>query len=89
MEISILLTILLIIISLGGTSLREGKICLINEDQIDASLSVNYNLKNVLSQCAVKLVPKAFYMLNNIAMDLIQKATQKTLIQPQNLNSEG
>ncbi|MFC4665386.1 hypothetical protein [Falsiporphyromonas endometrii] len=89
MEISILLTILLMIISLGGASLREGKICLINGDQIDASLSVNYNLKNVLSQCAVKLVSKASNVLNNITMDLSQKATQITLIQSQNLNSEG
>ena len=89
MEISILLTILLMIISLGGASLREGKICLINENKIDASLSVNYNLKNVLSQCAVKLVSKASNMLNNVAMDLGQISTQTTLIQSQNLNFEG
>lgn len=89
MEISILLTLLLIVISLGRAFFQEGGVCLINEEQINASVTIKYNLKNGLSQCAVKFVMRGLYLLNIVTLNFSQKATQITLIQPQNLKFEG
>ncbi|MFC4665801.1 hypothetical protein [Falsiporphyromonas endometrii] len=89
MEISILLTILLIIISLGGSFLQEGKICLVNEEQINDSVTIKYDLRNSLSHWAVKLVLRDLYLLNTVTLVVDQKATQSTSIQLQNLKFEG
>ena len=89
MKISILLTILLIIISLGVAFLIIGKLCLINEEQINDSVTIKYDLRNGLSHCAVKFVLRGLYLLNTITLSFAQKATQTTLIQLQNLKFEG
>ncbi|MFC4665742.1 hypothetical protein [Falsiporphyromonas endometrii] len=89
MEISILLITLLIILSLGGVFLFGCDICLIKENQIDALLSINYELKDAPFQWAVKLVSRIFYMLNDVTVVIAQKTTQTTLNQPQNLKFEG
>ncbi|MFC4666771.1 hypothetical protein [Falsiporphyromonas endometrii] len=89
MEISILLTILLIVISLGGLFLQGGKIYLINKEHIDDSLSINYDLNNASSRLAVKLVLRGLYLLNNVISNGAQKATKTALIQLQNYKFEG
>ena len=89
MEISILLTILLIMILLGGSLLLGGKICLILEEQIETSSTNKYDLKNNLFDWVVKLIFRDTYLLNTVSLFITQKATQTTLIQPQNLKFEG
>ncbi|MFC4666859.1 hypothetical protein [Falsiporphyromonas endometrii] len=81
MEISILLTVLLMIISLVRLFFQAGEICLISEEQI--------NPDGCLSRRAVKFVMRDLYLLNIVALNFAQKATQITLIQPQNLKFEG
>lgn len=89
MEISILFTILFIITSLGGLFLQRGKICLVTGEQMEASLTIKYNLKNGLPIWAVKFVEGEVYLLNIVALIVDLKATHTTLIQPQNLKFEG
>ncbi|MFC4666828.1 hypothetical protein [Falsiporphyromonas endometrii] len=89
MEINILLTILLIIISLGGLFLQKGKICIIEEVQINDYVTIKYNLKNALYQEAVKLILRGCYLLNIVTLTNAQKATQTTLNQLQNHKFEG
>lgn len=89
MEISILLTILLIVLSLGGLFLLEGKICLIKEEQINDSVTIKYYLMNSLYKWAVKFEMKDLYMLNTVTFIGVQKAIQTKLIQPLNLKFEG
>ncbi|MFC4665686.1 hypothetical protein [Falsiporphyromonas endometrii] len=81
MEISIILTILLMIISLGRLHLQEGKICLIT--------TVRLILKLGLFAWAVKFILKHLYSLNIVTLNDVQKAIKTTLIQPQNLKFEG
>lgn len=89
MEISILLTILLIKFLLGGAFTRGRKICLIEVGQTTLSPSIKFNLKNSLSNRVVKLVLKRLYLLNIVILIDAQKAAQTTQIQPQNLTFEG
>ncbi|MDO4671389.1 MAG: hypothetical protein Q4A76_00530 [Porphyromonadaceae bacterium] len=89
MEISILLTILLITFSLGGLFLRGGKICLVDEDQINDFVTIKYNLKNALFRWTVKLVLRVLYLLNTVILVCGQKATQITLIQLETYKIEG
>ncbi|MFC4666495.1 hypothetical protein [Falsiporphyromonas endometrii] len=63
MEISILLTILLMMISFGGSFCQEGKICFVIENQINDLVTINHNLKNTLFRCAVKSVFRMLYLL--------------------------
>ena len=89
MEINILLTILLIIISLGGLLLQGGRVCLISEEEMDHFSIIKYNLISGLCKWAVKLVRRDLYMLNTVVLTNAQKATQTTLIQLQNHNFRG
>ncbi|MFC4665566.1 hypothetical protein [Falsiporphyromonas endometrii] len=81
MDIGIFLTILLTIISLGGWLLQEGRISLISWDR--------FILTNSLFTWAAKLVLKHLCLLNTVISIDTQKATQTTLIQPQNHKFEG
>ena len=89
MEISILLTILLVVISLGGLFLQEGKICLDDMQQIDDFVVIKYILKRPLYHWAVKLVMRGCYLLNTVALTDALKATQIALIQSQIYKFEG
>ncbi|MFC4666143.1 hypothetical protein [Falsiporphyromonas endometrii] len=89
MEISALLTILLIVISLGGLFLRAGKLCLMIEEETELLKIIQYDLISCLYRWAVKLVRRDFYLLNIINTYLAIKTTQTTLIQLQNLKFEG
>ena len=89
MEIIILLTFLLIIVLLGGSFLQEGKLCLVDLQQIDDFDAVKYTINRSPYHWAVKLVMIGCYLLNIITYSNAQKATQTTLIQLQNLNFEG
>ncbi|MFC4666314.1 hypothetical protein [Falsiporphyromonas endometrii] len=89
MEISILLTFLIMIVSLGGLFLRAGKLCLIEEKQIKESANIKYNLINGLSAWTVKFVLRGLYLLNTVALFDAQKVAQTTSIQSQNLIFEG
>ncbi|MFC4665247.1 hypothetical protein [Falsiporphyromonas endometrii] len=89
MEISILLTILLIMILLGGSLLLGRKICLILEEQIETSSTNKYDLKNNLFDWVVKLIFRDTYLLNTVILTNTQKTDQTALIQPQNLKFEG
>ena len=89
MEISILLTLLLIGILLGRNIFQAGKICLIEKEQINDSVTIKYNLPNTLSPGAVKFVLKGLYLLNIVANTNTQKTTQTTPIQLQNHKLEG
>ncbi|MFC4666270.1 hypothetical protein [Falsiporphyromonas endometrii] len=89
MEIILLLTFLLMIVLLGGSFLQEGKICLIDEEQINAPITIKYNLKNVLYDWAVKLVMRGDFLLNTVTCSNAQKATETTLIQLQIHKFEG
>ncbi|MDO4672508.1 MAG: hypothetical protein Q4A76_06315 [Porphyromonadaceae bacterium] len=89
MEISIFLTILLIVVSLGGLFLQGGRVCLILEEEIDHFSMIKYNLISGLHDWAVKLVRRDSYMLNTVILTNAQKATQTTLIQLQNHNFRG
>lgn len=86
---SILLTVLLMLISLGGLLLLAGKLCLSREDEIDESACNKYDYMNWLSLWAVKLVRKDFEVLNTVAETNIQKALQIPFIQLQNIKLEG
>ncbi|MFC4665836.1 hypothetical protein [Falsiporphyromonas endometrii] len=86
MEISILLTILLIVVSLGGLLLQGGRVCLILEEEMDHFSMIKYNLISGLYDWAVKLVRRDSYVLNTVILTNTQKATQTTLIQLQNHN---
>ncbi|MFC4666878.1 hypothetical protein [Falsiporphyromonas endometrii] len=81
MEITILLTILLIIISLGRLFFQEGKIC-----PIGWKLT---SLHNCLSHRTEKLIMRKLYLLNIVTFSFTQKAAQTTLIQLKNLKFEG
>lgn len=81
MEISILLTLLLMIILLGRLFFQAGKICLISEEQI--------YLDSCLSHRAVKFIMRGLYLLNTVALPCTQKVAQTTLIQLHNLKLEG
>ncbi|MFC4665298.1 hypothetical protein [Falsiporphyromonas endometrii] len=89
MEISILLTILLTILSLGRAILREGKIWLTKEEQINDYIIIKYSLKKAIYQWAVKLMIRMACLLNIVTFIGSQKADQTTLIQTQNLKYEG
>lgn len=80
MIISILLTLLLTVISLGGLILQEGKICLIDARQKDLFSSINNNLKRNLNPWAVKLVMRGLGLLNTVMTAGVQKADQTTII---------
>lgn len=81
--------ILLIIISLGGILLQRGKVCLVEEEQIDASVLTKYILLNSLFVWAVKLILRGLYLLNNFALINAKKVAQITLNQLQNIKFEG
>ena len=89
MEIIMLLTFLLMVVLLGGSFLQEGKICLIDEEQINDPITIKYNLKNVLYDWAVKLVMRGDCLLNTVTCSNALKATETTLIQLQILKFEG
>ncbi|MFC4665652.1 hypothetical protein [Falsiporphyromonas endometrii] len=89
MGIIILLTFLLIIVLLGGSFLQEGKICLVDLQQIDDFVAIKYTINRSPYHWAVKFVMRGCYLLNIVAYFNTQKATQTTLIQLQNLNFEG
>ncbi|MFC4666130.1 hypothetical protein [Falsiporphyromonas endometrii] len=89
MKISILLTILLIIISIGEAFFQEGGVCLIAGKHIDDFASVKFNLVNEMYQRAVKLVIRGYYLLNTVSLTNTLKTTQTRLIQLQNLKFEG
>ncbi|MFC4666325.1 hypothetical protein [Falsiporphyromonas endometrii] len=89
MEISILLTLLLIIILPWGSFLQAGRIYLINKEQINDSITIKHNHKEALYSWAVKLVMREDYLLNTITISDVQKTTQTTLIQAQIHKFEG
>ena len=89
MEISILLTIFLIIILLGRLFFQGGKIYLIGEEQIIVSSSIGFDSKNRLFHRVVKSVVKGSHLLNIVILTDFQKATQTTLIQPQIYKFKG
>ncbi|MFC4665907.1 hypothetical protein [Falsiporphyromonas endometrii] len=89
MEISILLTILLIFVSLGELFRQEGKICLVMESQINGFITVKHNLKNALFRWTGKFVFRGVYLLNTVILTDAQKAAQSILIQLQNHNFRG
>lgn len=80
MEISIILTILLIAFSLAGAFLQEGMVCLISGVQMVAFIISRYDLMNSLCRWAVKLIRKDLYLLNIVTLNTTQKAFQTTLI---------
>lgn len=89
MMISILFTILLMIVSLGGLFLLGGNICLTRGEQIVASLIIQYDLNNASSRWAVKLDLRGMNMLNTIIFNGVQKTTQTTLIYTEFSTSRG
>lgn len=89
MEISIFLTILFIIISLGGAFLQDGKICPIVSLQMDASINIKNDFNNSLSIWAVKFNKRDLNLLNTVTLDSILKAIQTSLNQLQNIKFEG
>lgn len=89
MKISILLTLLLLIISLGRLICRAGELCLIEETQINGSENIKYTLLNVLSVRAVKFIWRGVYLLNTVTLFATQKAAQTIQIQSQNIEFEG
>ncbi|MDO4672227.1 MAG: hypothetical protein Q4A76_04900 [Porphyromonadaceae bacterium] len=89
MEISILFTFLLMIVSLGGLLLQGGKICLMMDQKADTFPDIIYKLVNYLSLKAVKLIVREIYLLNNITLSTVSKATQITFIQLQNHKFKG
>ena len=89
MEISILFTFLLMIVSLGGLFLRAGKICLVMDQKRDAFPGIKYDLANYLSLRAVKLVMREVYLLNTVTLTAASKAAQTTFIQLPNHKFEG
>ena len=89
MEISILLTILFMIVSLCGTFFLGGKLCLIGEVQIDADSVIKYIVNNSFYLWAVKLILGDLYLLNTVAFSDIQNAAQVALIQLKNHIIEG
>ncbi|MDO4672009.1 MAG: hypothetical protein Q4A76_03780, partial [Porphyromonadaceae bacterium] len=89
MEISILFTFLLMIVSLGGLLLRAGKICLVMDQKRDAFPGIKYDLANYLSLRAVKLVMREVYLLNTVTLTTASKTVQTTFIQPKNHKFEG
>ncbi|MFC4665862.1 hypothetical protein [Falsiporphyromonas endometrii] len=89
MMTSILFTILLITLLLGGISLLVGKICLIKGEEIEDFVIIKYDLMNGLSQGTVKFIEKGLYLLNTVTLFSTPKATQTTLIQLQNIKFEG
>lgn len=78
MEIILLLTTLLTIMLLGVSRLRDGKIYLFGQEQIDDYKCIKYNLINYLSSCAVKFRMKDLYLLNIVTLFNIQKGAQTT-----------
>lgn len=89
MEISILFTILLMTILLGGDFFQVGVICFINREQINNPITIKYDLKNALGNWAVKLIMKGRCLLNTVALADDLKAAQTILIQLQNIEFEG
>ena len=89
MEISILLTILSMIVSLGGLFPQAGEICLVKPMHFKAFKSVKFNLRKILSQWAVKLVLRRLCLLNTVILIDAQKAAQSTIIQLQNIQFKG
>lgn len=89
MMTSILFTILLITLLLGGIFLLVGKICLIKWEEIDDFVIIKYNLMNGLSRGTVKFIEKGLYLLNTVTLFSTPKVTQTTLIQFQNIKFEG
>lgn len=89
MEISVLLTIFLMIISLGGLFLQAGKICLIEESQINDASTIKQGRRNSLYGWAVKFIFRILYLLNTVITILFQKMDQTLLIKAQNLKHEG
>ena len=89
MEISILLTLLLIIILPWGSFLQAGRIYLLNKEQINDSITIKHNHNEALYSWAVKLVMREDYLLNTITISDVQKTTQTTLIQAQIHKFEG
>lgn len=87
MEISILFTILLMTISLGGDFFQVGVICFINREQINNPITID--LKNALGNWAVKLIMKGRCLLNTVTLADDLKAAQTILIQLQNIEFEG
>ena len=89
MKISVLFALIIIIISLGASLLQEGKICLLDLQQIDYFVDIKYNLKRSPCHWAVKLVMGGDYLLNTVTCSNALKATETTLIQLQIHKFEG
>ena len=89
MEIIMILTFLLMIVLLGGSFLQEGKICLLDMQQINDFVDMKYNLKRSPFHWAVKLVMRGDYLLNTVTYSNALKATETTLIQLQIHKFEG
>lgn len=89
MEISILLTLFLIIISLGGTFRHGGRLCLVDKERMDAIIIPNSNLLNTSSLQAVKVLIRVLNLLNIVVLNLAPKGTQTIPIQTQNHKFEG
>ncbi|MFC4666410.1 hypothetical protein [Falsiporphyromonas endometrii] len=80
MEIIISFTIFLIAMLLGRLCFQVGEICFIGFEQIAISASFKNKLTDSLLKRAVKLIERAFYLLNNVFTYNIQKGAQSNLI---------
>lgn len=81
MEISILLTLLFMTISLGRLCFQVAKISPIVGKKINLDICSSHEVE--------KLVMRVFYLLNIVVFSDGLKATQKTPIQSQKINIEG
>ncbi|MFC4665334.1 hypothetical protein [Falsiporphyromonas endometrii] len=80
MGILILLTILWIIVQLGGSLLREAEVCPIGYGRIGVPAKIKNKLSNSLFIWAVKLLARSFYLLNIVTTFDALKGAQTTLI---------
>lgn len=80
MEIIILLTILLIVVLLGGLSSQVGMMCFHDPELMIDPLTININLPDSLLNLAEKLTIKGLYMLIIVAAYSSSNWTQITLI---------
>ncbi|MFC4665457.1 hypothetical protein [Falsiporphyromonas endometrii] len=89
MGILILLTVFLILVQLGGSHLREARVCSIDSEQIAFPAITKINHPGLLILWAVKLIERGFNLLKTVSLHFAIKATQTTPIQTQNHKFEG
>lgn len=80
MEIIISLTILLMMMLLGGLSLQDRRVCPSGSNQFAFPASIQISPSNLLLLPAVKFATEDYYLLNIVAPTNAQKGAQINLI---------